>query len=208
MKQARILFILFIFFLSLIPLNLSAGDANYFSKNSDEYQRVKNFMDDNINTIIQIIKSHNTNEEKSATLKSEFFSIIDVDWIAKFVVSRHYNAMTALQKEEYKKCYRKYLSNFYVKRFIEYNGHDITIEEIRKLKQKQYMAVTMITDLASNQKHKIVYIIKENSNKLIIRDIIAENISLIITQRGDFHSILSSKGGIDKLIHSLKGKTK
>lgn len=166
-------------------------------------KRVEEFIYLTTNKVVKVITEQIPEGEKYNKLEKLFFSVMDIDWISRFVVTKYYNDMNNEQKLLYNKYYKRYLSHFYIKRFTEYNNQDVKIVAIRKVRDDEYIVVTNIIQRSNS--FVVAYKVKENGGHFKIRDIIAENISLIVSQRSEFNSIIA-KNGINKLIQMLKNK--
>lgn len=192
---------IFVIFFIFYNSSLLAGDFNAYDKQGE--QRVKEFINSTAQKIMNILKLNTSDQQKQDALRDIFFHVMDVDWIERFVIGRHFVNMTEMQKNLYKKYYKDFLSNFYVEQFTKYNNQTLDVVNIKKLSNTQYIVTTNIVDDTKN--YSVAYRIKQDGYNFKIRDIIAEKISLIITQRSEFNSIIS-KNGINGLIQSLKKK--
>lgn len=171
-------------------------------------QKIADFANNTADKIISVIKSNYSNEEKQEKLIAIFHQSVDIDWMGKFALGKYYNTLSKEQLNEYLIAYREFLTSIYVSKFTEYNGQGLYIESIKRLSASQYILNTKVGNLKSSMgQSNIAYRIKDFGNKCQIRDIIAEGLSVILGQRSDFHSIISSKG-IDDLIQRLKDKGK
>lgn len=80
-------------------------------------------------------------------------------------------------------------------KFKKYNGQKIEIKNIKPTGDDQYIVQTDLNlDGPNSAPYNVDYRIKYVSGKFKIRDIIAEGVSMMTTQRSDFSSIVSSSG--------------
>jgi len=158
------------------------------------------------NDVLVIIKSQASYNEKEKRLQALFVKLVDIDWMAKFAVAKFWRTMSPANQNEYLKVYKNYLLKLYVPRFRDYNDQDLAISGIKSLGNSQFLISTDIIASDGVTKVNIQYRCKdEGGRNFKIRDIVAENISLITTQRSEFSSIIE-QGKIDDLITILRNK--
>ena len=180
----------------------------FASIKAEDSKKAADFVNNTAGKVINVIESKCSDEEKQEKLKTIFHQSVNIDWMGKFALGKYYNTLSKEQLNEYLIAYREFLTSIYVSKFTEYNGQGLYIESIKRLSASQYILNTKVGNLKSSMgQSNIAYRIKDFENKCQIRDIIAEGLSIILGQRSDFHSIISSKG-IDDLIQRLKDKGK
>lgn len=183
----KLLSIIMIFFLS--------------NANADSLENAKQFVDTNSKKVIEILDSH---VDSVARLDNLFFDVMDINWMAQFVVGKHWRSFSDAQKESYLAVYKDYLASIYVSKYKEYNKNKYRIYSVIPMDNKQYLVSTLV-DWKSSEDLKIEYRLKEYGSTFKVRDIITADVSLISTQRADFSSFLSANS-IDNLISNLKAK--
>ena len=175
---------------------------------AEKKDSIRLFIDNNAKKVLDVLSSHDNDNQKKEKLSILFHKIVDADWMAKFAVAKNWLAMTETQQQEYLVVYKSYITKSYVKRFTEYNGQKYSIASITKLNiPNQFLVVTeIINSNPSKYAIEVSYRIKIKDNEMHVIDIIGEGISLLATQRADFSSIISSKG-INGFIKALKEKS-
>jgi len=141
--------------------------------------------------VIALMSSKIPAHEKHESLCHLFLEVMDVDWIGKFVLGHYWQPLSPEERKAYLNAYKKYLSNTYVSKLQEFNNQKVVIKSVKKLDDGQYMMTTEIQ--APDATTKVEYRIKETNSGYKIRDIIAEGISLLNTERTEFSSALNSK---------------
>ena len=147
---------IFVIFFIFYNSSLLAGDFNAYDKQGE--QRVKEFINSTAQKIMNILKLNTSDQQKQDALRDIFFHVMDVDWIERFVIGRHFVNMTEMQKNLYKKYYKDFLSNFYVEQFTKYNNQTLDVVNIKKLSNTQYIVTTNIVDDTKN--YSVAYRIK------------------------------------------------
>ncbi len=166
----------------------------------------KQFVSETSDKVIAVVKSSSGAESKENSLQDIFVSVTDIDWIGKFVLGKYWHTLSDDQKVSYVTNYRNYLIKSYVPLFREYNGQSITIREVKTLSAEQYLVVTDIKPRDENSSPiRVEYRLKYDQGSYKIRDIVAEGVSMIATQRSEFASIINNSG-FAALVDKLKDK--
>lgn len=146
------------------------------------------------------------NAKKLSQLEALFVDVVDVDWVGRFVLGRHWRATDEAQRAAYLDAYRDFLIKHYTSRFAEYSGETFTVEDAVQRREGEYM-VRMNIQRPQGQAPVIVdYMLRENGESFKVFDIIVEGVSLISTQRSEFDSVVA-RNGVEKLTEMLKTKT-
>jgi phospholipid transport system substrate-binding protein len=175
---------------------------------SDNAQNVRAFVDNLGKKVIAVIDSPSMNDsEKKKILQDMFSQNVDIKWMAKFVLGRGWNNATNEQRRRYMQAYQKYLVNNYTKRFSDYSGSQYKITDIRRQSNNQYIVVMNIkTNTQKKQEIQAGYWVRAQGGNFKISDIIIEGVSLIVTQREDFSSVLK-RDGMEQLIKNIEAKS-
>ena len=191
-----------------IFISLSLVIMILHSSIAEEKQKLIEFVNNTAKQVITVIESTNTNSQKEQNLSDIFCNSVDITWMAKFALGKYYKKINQTELEEYLVAYKNFMISTYVSKFSEYNGVNFDIESVKYISNSQYIVSTKILNKKYTSKYiSIAYRIKMTDNHFLIRDIVAEDISLILGQRSDFNSILA-KESIASLIQRLKEKIK
>ncbi len=151
--------------------------------------------------VLHIIKHKNSAANELSDL---FVSVVDVDWIGKFVLGSYWKTLDDTQKKQYLAKYRSFIIAAYVPLFKEYNGQDFKVDDATDLPNNQCM-VSM--SIYGKTEYNLSYRLKKMDDKFVVHDIIAEGVSLLSTQRSEFGAIITQKG-FDALLNRLDAKNK
>jgi phospholipid transport system substrate-binding protein len=152
--------------------------------------------------VIALLRSKIPASEKHEGLCRIFLEVMDVEWIGKFALGHYWQPLSSEERKAYLNAYKKYLANNYVSKLKEFNNQKVIIKSVKKLDDGQYMMTTEIQ--APDANTKVEYRIKETNSGYKIRDIIAEGVSLLNTERSEFGSALNSKDiyALNDLLHA------
>ncbi|WP_075520312.1 MlaC/ttg2D family ABC transporter substrate-binding protein [Candidatus Pelagibacter communis] len=194
MKNLRIKIIIFTLFF-FINLN-SNSIANVSS----------NFINDITTRASNILSSQDTEEFKIQELIKIGENSVDIDGIGFYTLGKHRKNLNDVQKDEFKKIFRKYFLKSFSTRLVEYKEAKIVVIS-EDVKNDKYTIVKSKLLATSNRPEVAIdwRVYTKDPSKPLIRDLIIEGLSLARTQREEFNSIImNNDGNISALFISLK----
>lgn len=142
-------------------------------------------------------------EDKFRTLLRDDFAMKD---IGRFVVGTYWRRMNPEQRGEYLKLFSEWVLKTYSIRLGGYTGEQFKVLNTTPAGQHDVLVKTRIDKSAGNGFNASWRVRKVDGGYKII-DIYVEGVSMAITQRSEFESILQRQG-VDGLISMLKDKVK
>jgi phospholipid transport system substrate-binding protein len=193
MKQMRF-FILFIFMgAASLPQAALAKDAT-------------GFIDGLGKEVIDIISVDEGMDARQTKLEKIFYRAVDVNWIARFVLGKHWRRADKAQKDRYMEAYGPYIVNAYASRFNEYTGEKFNVMGARKTDQGFHVVdVEIERPAAANV--VVQFRVHDRAKKMQIFDVVIEGVSQLTTQRSEFNTIITRKN-MDYLIDKLEERGK
>lgn len=189
----------------LATICLIIFSSQSFAQTSKE--EVGKFVEKIGNKIVQTANEKNISESKKRDkIITIIDSVIDADWIARFVLGKNYKTANEEQRQRFTKLYREFMINTYGPKFKNYDGRKFTVNEVTQ-QGGFYVAKSEFLPRNSNVAISVDFRVKERNGKLLILDFIAEGISLIETQRSEFNSAIS-QNGVDKFLDNLEQRVK
>ena len=144
--------------------------------------------------------------------KSQFREILDTKFnikaIGKFVLGRYWKRASDEQKERFLDLFETVTVASYAARFREYTSERF---EVIGSRQEQDGGVTVLTQIVrpNGQIIPVDWKIFEKNGEMRIYDVILEGISMSITQRSEYASVIQQGGGqIQALIDALERKAR
>lgn len=165
------------------------------------------FIEQLASQAIKVLSSPNGSlkerEDKFRTLLRDDFAMKD---IGRFVVGTYWRRMNPAQREEYLKLFSEWVLKTYSIRLGGYSGEQFKVLSTSPAGQRDVLVKTRIDKSGGNGFNASWRVRKIDGGYKII-DIYVEGVSMAITQRSEFESILQRQG-IDGLIGMLKDKMK
>lgn len=140
---------------------------------------------------------------KISKLLSEGF---DMPWIARFVLGRNWRNASQNEREEYSSLFKTILEHSYSRQFTDYSGQKILILG-HKLGRRDYIFVrSRIFDPERSNIHiDVNWRLVPAGNSFKIVDIVIEGVSMAVTQRNEYASVLQRNGNsIPALINAMR----
>ena len=149
-----------------------------------------------------------TQEEKERRFGKLFDENFDIPSISRFVLGKYWKSATTTQKKEFIVTFRNYIVKTYSSRFNEYTGEKLTLINYENESNPKLFIVHTALNRPDDLPILIDWRVGLKKDRYIILDIIIEGISLAVTQRSEFVSVIDQNdGNVDNLIKLLKEKT-
>jgi phospholipid transport system substrate-binding protein len=141
-----------------------------------------------------------------ARFRQLFQQDFDVPGIARFVLGRYWRLATPSQQQEFVRVFTNYIALVYANRLAEYSGETLRVTGTRAAPDGQMVSSEIIrTD--RRPPARVDWLLTPHNGSYKISDVIVEGISMAVTQRSEFASVIQRNGGhIDGLITALRQK--
>ena len=143
--------------------------------------------------------------QREAELSKLLFEGFDVDLIGRIALGKAWRKATPEQRKDYLNLFGDYVVKTYANRLGSYAGETIKVVSTRPTGKKDVFVETRI-DRGSQEPIRATWRVREVDGENKIVDVMVEGISLVITQRDEFGSIVRNNG-MDGLIEILRAKT-
>lgn len=135
--------------------------------------------------------------------RAEFRALLnknfDMNTIGRFTLGRYWRIASKQQQTEFQSLFKDMVLNVYSKRFSEYSGQRMAVTSARYEGKKDIMVNSHIISPDGGQKIRVDWRVRnrgsESRPKYKVIDVIVEGISMSLTQRSDFASIIQRNGG-------------
>jgi phospholipid transport system substrate-binding protein len=145
-------------------------------------------------------------EQAVQTFRALLYKGFDVPYIGRWVLGRYWNQATETQQAEYQKLFEQLIVGTYAERFIEYSGETFKITGAMPEGETDTMVTTQIVR-PSGPPVNVSWRVRKKDTEYKIIDVVVENVSMGVTQRQEFASVIQQNGGkIEGLIQALRQK--
>ncbi len=143
-------------------------------------------------------------DSKKAEFKSLLNESFDMNTIGRFALGNAWNTATSAQQQEYLRLFNAMIIKVYSKRFSDYKGQKFEVKSARKENDKDSVVTSYIVP-TSGPKVQVDWRVRSKGGSYKVVDIIVEGVSMSMTQRADFASVIQRGGGkIDALLTHLR----
>ena len=158
---------------------------------------------------INTLTDESINQKKKETKFGELFDKnFDIPSISRFVLGKYWKQASLDQKKNFIKAFRNYVVKTYSSRFNEYSGEQLTLINFENESNPKIFIVHTALKREDAPPIIVDWRIGKRKESFVILDIIIEGISLAVTQRSEFVSVIDqNEGNIDQLISILKEKS-
>lgn len=163
---------------------------------SSTYQRHMDFVSDLGANAVNALTDKDINEiEREIRFSKIFTEAFAVKQIAQFVLGIHARQADDAEKEDFLRLFKKNISKTYAQRFKNYNNQLFEVTGARPVGNNGVKVLSQIIRAGAppvDVEWKI-YEMKDGSLKIF--DVVVENISMSMTQRSEYGSIIKQSGG-------------
>ncbi len=146
-----------------------------------------------------------TPNARADKLQALLAGVLDRDQMARSMLGRHWRSASPSQKTELTKLLQNYLVEVYAGRVDAIVG-EITFKVDGERELGDRILVESHIFRPNQPALTVNWQVETINGAPMVTDIIVEGVSLIISQRADFSSVIRQNGGIDGLIAQLRQK--
>lgn len=145
-----------------------------------------------------------------AQKRSKFQALLkrnyDMKTIGRFALGRNWSLATDAQQKEYLDLFEQMVVDVYSKRFDDYKGQRFEVRSSRDVGKKDQLVNTVILP-DSGPEIEVDWRVRHKNGKHQIIDVVIEGVSMSLTQRSDFSSVIQRGGGkIEPLLNHLRNR--
>ena len=138
--------------------------------------------------------------EKFADLVKTYF---DMPGIGRFLLGRYWRTASEAEQEAYLQAFTENMIYTYSRRFDEYGGQKLVIDGTREDGRFNIVSSRIVAP-NSGEQYRLDWRVMEEGGSFKIVDIVIEGVSMSVTQRQEYASVIQSNGGkVQALIDAL-----
>jgi len=157
-----------------------------------------------------IIKAKKAGQMTEDQARDKFREILnnsfDIPTIAKFTLGKYWRVATPAQQQEYTGLVKTKILDKYADRILSYSGNGFKLNGSRQINATD-TAVSTLIDRNGDAPADFGWRLRKVGGGFKVIDISVEGISMSVTHRSDFASVIERNGGqVQSLIDALKSK--
>ncbi len=146
-----------------------------------------------------------TLEEREARFRGILRQGFDVPFIGRFVLGRYWKQTAPEVRDDYLNLFSEYLLQIYSARLGGYAGETLSVLAERPAGAKDVVVSTRI-ERPSGPAITAEWRVRVTDSRLRIIDVSVEGVSMVVTQRSEFASVIR-RNGVEGLIEVLRART-
>jgi phospholipid transport system substrate-binding protein len=148
-----------------------------------------------------------TDAQRKAEFKKLLEDSFDTDTIGRFVLGRHWRTASSAQQKEYLSLFKNMIVQVYSNRFKEYQGQTIEVTSVRAEGDSDALVSSVILPNGRGSKVSVDWRVREKNGRYKVIDVMVEGVSMAVTQRSDFASVIQRGGGdLEVLLQHMRGQ--
>lgn len=142
--------------------------------------------------------------EREKRVRGLLRTYFDVNTIARFTLGTNWRNATEAEKSEYIKLFENMIVSTYAQRFSEYSGQEMKVGKTVKQSDRDTVVMSQILQ-KDGPTIAVDWRVRNTNGSMKIIDVIVEGVSMSVTQRSDFASVIQSGGGkVEVLLATLR----
>ena len=182
-----------------------AGTLRVDVSGEQDVAGAKSFIDSMAQRAIGFLDSDEISEEQR---KEEFRKLLndsfDMKTIGRFSLGTYWKQATAPQQQEYQTLFKNMIVEVYSRRFGDYNGQKLDVRSAAPTAKGDTLVTTFIVP-ADGPEIQVDWRVRKEGGQFKIVDVLVEGVSMALTQRADFASVIQRGGGnVEVLLEHLR----
>lgn len=152
--------------------------------------------------VVKVLQRQQPRAETEQQLHAIWLKAFDGEGIGRSVMGKNWKKASDAQREEYLNLFPQYVAGLYANQFSDYSGETFAVNGSKPGADGRTVVNAQI-DRPRGEPIKVDFIVKTDGQPPLITDVNVEGVSLLVTKRSEFDSVVAQRG-IDGLIAALR----
>jgi len=168
----------------------------FFNQNLFAFEKkAENFISNTTSNAKKIILDKTLNKvDKKKQLEQLALNSVDVEGLAKYTLGEERKKISEKQLKEYVDTFTIFFTKNLSSKLTDYSDQEVQVTGSKKISDNYVLVNSKIISKKDKQEILVDWRVFLINNKLVIRDLVVEGLSLARTQREEFASIVANKG--------------
>jgi phospholipid transport system substrate-binding protein len=159
------------------------------------------------NRALEVLAKPVSPRQRAARFRELLHEDFDMPAIARFVLGRYWRIATQAEQEEFVRLFAEYATLAYSNRLAQYTGEKLKVTGSRP-EPEGSLVTSFILRTNGSPPARVDWRLSLTDGGYKITDVIVEGISMAVTQRSEFASVIRRHGGqVQGLLTLLRQKT-
>ncbi len=136
-----------------------------------------------------------TDEQREKQFRAMLRSDFDMPRISRFVVGRYWATASEQERQNFQRLFEDYIVRAYSARFSQYNGEQVKVVGSRPESETITLVASQVERTDGGAPAKVDWRVRKQDSDFKIVDIDVEGVSMLLTQREEFASVIQRSGG-------------
>jgi phospholipid transport system substrate-binding protein len=156
---------------------------------------------------IDVLTSQRSEAERERAFRDLFDEGFDLPAISRFVLGPYWRTTNDEQRQEFTRLFETYVVHAYTVRFNEYSDQKFQVQGSRAEGEASALVTSQILRAGGAPPLKIDWRVAKTDDGYKIADVIVEGVSMAVTERQEFASVIQRGGGqVNALLKLLREK--
>ena len=148
-----------------------------------------------------------SNQDKFDRLVAVLEGPIDLDLVAKLILGRHWRSASKEQQTQYLELFRAYALEFLASKLHLYSGQEFQVVGAKTVSERDAVVTTRILSNGGPPVEVDWRLREAPDGSLMAIDVVVAGVSLIVSQRSEFSSVIERQG-FDGLLDQMRSQVK
>lgn len=154
---------------------------------------------------LTILEQDATPQRKLDELKELLDQSTDLELIGRLVMGRYWRQADEAQRAEYLRLFNGLVMQTMAERLSWYNGQTFTVMDDRAIDERDSVVATRINRPGGQTPVSVEWRVRRSEQGYLLIDIIAEGVSLVVTQRSETAEFIS-RNGVDGYLAEMRDR--
>ena len=162
------------------------------------------FVRDVVDRMIEIVRTADARNTRVDEVMALIKETTAVEAIARFTMGATWRRMSESQREAFLDAFERYAARVYVNRIGDYEGQTVEVTGAQDVGRKGILVQSVLQSPAADD-IALEWLVTDRNGPVQLVDLIAEGVSISISQREEFGAMLERRGGdVDRFIEDLE----
>jgi phospholipid transport system substrate-binding protein len=169
-------------------------------------EKTETFIADLGDRALQVlVLDSQTPSERDEAFRSLLSEGFDLPLIGRYALGRYWRRATPEQRTEYRKLFEDFIVETYVARLGEYSGETLQVVTSRPDDKDTIVTTEIVRE--GRPAIRVDWRVRNGDTEPKIVDVVVEGVSMLLTQRDEFASVIQRSGGsVEGLLSRLRDK--
>jgi phospholipid transport system substrate-binding protein len=144
-----------------------------------------------------------SDKQKVASLKELLNRSTDLQYVARVIMGQHWRRATDAQKAKYLQLFDALVLETMAERIGSYAGQTFKVTGSRKVDEQDTVVSSQIAQPSGGPSYSVDWRVRKTNARHQLIDIVAEGVSLVITQRSEVNELVN-RSGVDGLLAEMQ----